>query len=274
MNLAIKSYLSSPAPEILTEQKNSLPSSPLQSASPDVHSNFSVNVTISSSARALYKLDEDRGRAAPLSENELRATYEKGQSDVYKFGQLLANGNYSKENLLPNSDDPDRLLSGQKSLDFAIGLSKLPPKVLPNPYEGFARNDLSAIVYEGSGNYTEAERYAAYAELGKQDEAYFSKLFSKITNGGDNREVFKGILDYFDGLPVIEKSAYQNGFRDSINGLYKEQIGLWGKMAPAEDSNQNHGNKSISPIFDNSQSSQKMLQAILQKAAGHPDEYS
>lgn len=59
-----------------------------------------------------------------------------------------------------------------------------------------ARNSLSAVVYDDLGDYTEAERYAAYGELQRQDETYFSSLYAKITNGGDNRQIFKGILDY------------------------------------------------------------------------------
>ncbi len=70
-----------------------------------------------------------------------------------------------------------------------------------------ARNDLSAVVYDDSGTYTMAEPYAASAELRMQDEAYFSSLSAKLTNGGDNRDFFKSILDYFDDLPPVEKAA-------------------------------------------------------------------
>ena len=33
---------------------------------------------------------------------------------------------------------------------------------------------------------------------------------------------FKSILDYFDDLPPVEKAAYPDGHRDSIDSLYQE----------------------------------------------------
>lgn len=268
MNLTIKSYISNPISEILTTKNNYRPGSLFESVSPEVNSNAGVTVSISSSARALYSHTSDNEQAATTSKSNLKGRYDKGQSDLYNFGQLIANGKYNRENFVPSSDDPNRLSLGEKSLDFAIGLSKLPPKILPNPFEGIARNDLSAIVYEGSGTYTDAERYAAYAELSKQDETYFSKLALKITNGGDNREIFKDILDYFDDLPLIEKSAYPDGFRDSIESLYQEQIELWGEMTSIDQSSEDDLQNSFVPLFDNQHSSQKMLQEVLQKTLG------
>ncbi len=35
---------------------------------------------------------------------------------------------------------------------------------------------------------------------------------------------FKSILDYFDDLPPVEKAAYPDGHRDSIDSLYQEQL--------------------------------------------------
>ncbi len=200
-----------------------------------------------------------------MSESALKALYAKGQSDVYNFGQLIAGGKFNKEDLLPKTDDPGRLALGQRSLDYAIGLSQRPPKHLPNPFEGMARNGLSAIVYDDSGAYTDAERYAAYGALSKQDEAYFSRLYAKVTNGGDNREIFKGILDYFDELPLVGKAAYPDGYQDSIDGLYQEQLEQWGPLALIEQSVGEDSENLPENIFHKGQSSEEMLQTVLEK---------
>lgn len=261
MDISIKTYQAG-TPAKVSAQENFRSESSADSSSDNLSSSTVETVSISSSARALYILSSSGERQASMSDSDLKAMYAKGQKDIYNFGQRIAGGNYNKEDMLPKTDDPDRLALGQKSLDYAIGLSHVPPKQLPNPFEGMARNDLSAIVYDDSETYTDAERYAAYGELGKQDEAYFSTLYAKLTNGGDNREVFKGIMDYFDDLPAVERSAYPDGLRNSIESLYQEQLAQSGSLALINKSTEEYLEKS----FSKGQSSENMLQAVLDKA--------
>ncbi|EPF6602425.1 hypothetical protein ABZR04_21330 [Pseudomonas aeruginosa] len=190
MNISIKSYQTSipakaPAQEGLRSENTT------KSTTENTNSSTAATVSISSSAQARYIQSSAIERQTSMSQSELKSLYAKGQKDIYNFGHLIAGGSYNKDDLLPKTDDPARLTLGQKSLDWAIGLSQSPPKHLSNPFAGMARNDLSAIVYDDSGTYTEAERYAAYGELSKQDEAYFSSLSAKLTNGGDNRDFFQ-----------------------------------------------------------------------------------
>lgn len=261
MDISIKTYQAGTPAKVsaqeIVRQENSADSS-----SDNLSSGTAETVSISSTARELYILSRSSKPQVSMSASDLKGTYEKGQKDIYNFGQRIAGGNYNKEDMLPKTDDPDRIALGQKSLNYSIGLSQVPPKNLPNPFEGMARNGLSAIVYDDTGTYTDAERYAAYGELSKQDEAYFSKLYAKITNGGDNSEVFKGIMDYFDDLPAIERSAYPDGFRNSIESLYREQIEQAGSLALISKSTEAYLEKRLS----NGQSSEKMLQAVLEKA--------
>ena len=264
MTISIKSSpLSSPAN--IPAQENLRPGNSVASSPGNTGASTVETVSISSSARALYSLSNSGEQPASTSGNQEKAAYAKGQRDIYDFGLLLGKGNYNKQDLLPKTGDPDRLALGQQSLDYAIGLSRLPPKHVPNPFEGMARNSLSAVVYDDSGAYTEAERYAAYGELHRQDEAYFSSLYAKITNGGDNRDIFKGILDYFDDLPVVEKSAYPDGFRDSIGGLYQEQIEQWGPLALIRQAAEPDFEKRLESADKPGQSEEKTLQAVLEK---------
>jgi len=264
MTISIKSYQTS-IPVKAPAQEKSGPDNTEKSELKRSSLSSVETVSISSSAQALYAQTNAAEHQAPLSKNELGGLYTKGQNNIYSFGILISSGNYNKEDLLPETDDPDRLALGQKALDYSVGLSKLPPEHYSNPFAGMARNDLSAIVYDDSGTYTDAERYAAYGELSKQDYEYFSELFAKITNGGDNREVFKGILDYFDDLPPVEQSAYPDGFRDNIDGLYQEQLDQWGPLALIKQSAEQDSEKTSESIFTQEQSSAEMLQAILQK---------
>lgn len=261
MDISIKTYQPG-TPAKVSAQEIVRSENSADSSSDNLSSGTAETVSISSSARALYILSSSSERQVSMSESDLKGMYAKGQKDIYNFGQRIAGGNYNKEDMLPKTDDPERLALGQKSLDYSIGLSQVPPKNLPNPFEGMARNGLSAIVYDDTGTYTDAERYAAYGELSKQDEAYFSKLYAKITNGGDNSEVFKGIMDYFDDLPAVERSAYPDGFRNSIESLYQEQIEQSGSLALINKSTEGYLEKS----FSKGQSSEKMLQAVLEKA--------
>lgn len=261
MDISIKTYQPS-TPAKVSAQGVVRSQTSADSSSDNLSSGTAQTVSISSSARALYSLSSSSERQVSMSQSDLKGMYAKGQKDIYNFGQRIAGGNFNKEDMLPKTDDPDRLALGQKSLDYSIGLSQVPPENLPNPFEGMARNGLSAIVYDDTGTYTDAERYAAYGELSKQDEAYFSTLYANITNGGDNREVFKGIMDYFDNLPAVERAAYPDGFRNSIDSLYQEQTGQSGSLALINKSTAEY----LETGFSKGQSSEKMLQAVLEKA--------
>ena len=265
MSISVKTYPAA-LPEKISTQERFSSEKVASASSENLGSGAAETVSISSSARALYNLSSAGERQVSKSESDLKGLYEKGQSNVYSFGQLIAGGNYNKEDLLPQSDDPDRLALGQQSLDYAIGLAQRPPENVPNPFEGMARNGLSAIVYDDSGTYTDAERYAAYAELGKQDEAHFSRLYAKVMNGGDNREIFKSIIDYFDDLPLVEKASYPDGFRDSIDNLYQEQTQQWGSLAFIKKSPDGEGEGLSKSISSSGQLSEKTLQSVLEKA--------
>lgn len=229
-------------------------------------------LSISGQAKALYNLSSAAERQATMSSSELNRLYAKGQRDIYDFGHLIASRNYNEEDLLPDTDDSERLAVARQALDFAIGLSYIPPKHNPNPFAGMARSDLSAIVYDDTNTYSEVERYAAYGELSKQDYEYFSALFAKTQHSDDRRELYKGILEYFDALPPVEKAAYPEGHRETVQGLLDKQVERWGPLAmllladdEAEDTVPDEPNP-FEAILDKEQTTAEMLQEILAKA--------
>ena len=267
MNITIKSYQAS-IPAQVPAQEIPRSDNTTKSIAENTNSSTAATVSISSSAQARYIQSSATERQAAMSQGELKQLHSSTWSDIYNFSQLLGSKNYNKDDLLPQTDDPARLELGKKSLEYAISLHQSPPGNASNPFAGMARNDLSAVVYDDSGTYTMAERYAASAELRMQDEAYFSSLSAKLTNGGDNRDFFKSILDYFDDLPPVEKAAYPDGHRDSIDSLYQEQLDQWGPLALIKQATEEDTEKISESIFKEGQSSQEMLQAVLEKAIG------
>jgi hypothetical protein len=242
MNLSIKPYLSGVVAKIPNKEE-SLAHSKNEGASANPSTTKKQSILISSTAQARYIQSSAPERQSKMSKGELNSLHSKSQSELYNFSLLIYKKNYNRESLLAKTDDPERLAISERSLNYAIGLSLSPPKFIKNPFEGMARNDVSAIVYDDTGTFTDAERYAAYGELSRQDEEYFSKLATKLTNGGDNREFFKGILDYFDDLPPVEKSPYPDSYRASIDSLYQEQLGLWGPFDQVKQSTKKSGER-------------------------------
>ncbi len=265
MTISIKSYQASIPVKTPAQEKTGLDNI-ATSESNNSSSSAAETVSISRAAQALYAQSNAVERQEAMPQSQLNGLRTSTDSLLYSFSQSISTGSYNREELLPKTDDPSRLELGQKALDYAIARHQSPPGKASNPFAGMARNDLSAVTYDDSGTYTTAERYAAWSELKKQDEAYFSKLFTKITNGGDNREVFKGILDYFDNLPPVEKTAYPSGYRDSIESLYQQQLDQWGPLALIKQSAEQDAEKTSESIFTQGQSSAEMLQAILERA--------
>ncbi|MEL4249342.1 hypothetical protein, partial [Shewanella xiamenensis] len=60
---------------------------------------------------------------------------------------------------------------------------------------------------------------------------------------------FKSILDYFDDLPPVEKAAYPDGHRDSIDSLYQEQLDQWGPLALIKQATEEDTEKLSESIF-------------------------
>lgn len=283
MNIAINSYQINYSAKPTTPALNKASTdSDAKTDTQPADKNASESVSISSSAQALYNLSSAAERQASMTPGELNRLYTKGQNDVYEFGVMISRRNYNEKDLLPKTDDPERLSVAQQSIDFAIGLSYLPPKNVPNPFAGMARNDLSAMVYDDTNTYSEAERYAAYVELSKQDYEHFSKLFAKTEHNNDRRELYAGILEYFDALPPVEKAAYPEGHRDTMQGLLDKEVERWGPLAllqlAAEEAAEKEAaeteaatERQFESILNQEQTTVEMLQAIIKQAQELPE---
>ena len=133
------------------------------------------------------------------------------------------------------------------------------------------RNVLSAIVYDDTNTYSDVERYAAYGELSKQDHMYVTQLSAKIQQSNDRREVYSGLLEYFDALPPVEKAAYPEGHRETMQNLLDKEIERWGpltllQLAAEEAAEEAAAEKRFESILNQEQTTAEMLQAVLEKA--------
>lgn len=287
MNIAMNSYQINYSAKPATPALNKVSTdSDAKANTQPAEKNAGESVSISSSAQALYNLSSAAERQASMTPSQLNRLYTKGQNDVYEFGVMISSRNYNEKDLLPKTDDPERLSVAQQSIDFAIGLSYLPPKNVSNPFAGMARNDLSAMVYDdtntNTNTYSEAERYAAYVELSKQDYEHFSKLFAKTEHNNDRRELYAGILEYFDALPPVEKAAYPEGHRDTMQGLLDKEVERWGPLAllqlAAEEAAEKETaeteaatERQFESILNQGQTTAEMLQAIIKQAQELPE---
>lgn len=229
-------------------------------------SNTSDTISISNLARFRYTQSAAIERQTSMSKSQLQGLHEKSNQNIVKFSKIIVSGTFDKEDYLPKTKDPERLALGQKALDFAIARAQLPPTSAPNPFSGMARNDLSAIFYDETQSYTVAERKAAFTELSKQDNEYFSQLSLKLTNGGDNREFFKSLLDYFADLPPVEQSVYPDGHKTRMSSLYQEQLDLWGPLNLIKHPSKKDHEKFSGGLFEEGRSPQKMLEAVFEEA--------
>ena len=122
---------------------------------------------------------------------------------------------------LPEADDPARLQQAQQAIDFAVAAHNYPPKTALNPFAGLERSSLASIVYDDTGHYTEAERYAAHYAAQQIDENYFTGLIGTLATG-DRRSFYTGAIEHFDSLSPIEKSIYPDNYREALQGYLEE----------------------------------------------------
>ena len=200
------------------------------STNPDAKNTAGEQISISSGAKTAYIQSTAAERQASMTPSELSTLRSKAQSDIRQYSRFLAasSGSDDYSHFLPKTDDPARLETAQRALDFALGTHNKSSGSHPNPYSGMGRSQLTGIYYDDTGTFSSAEKYAAYDEFTRQDARRFEML--KASNGGDNREFFKSILDYLDELSPAEKAGYPEGHRESIQKLMDAEERKWGLL--------------------------------------------
>jgi hypothetical protein len=94
---------------------------------------------------------------------------------------------------VPPSSDPRRLSQARQATEALYGRA-------PNPFAGWSRAELSAIVYDESGAYTINERYAAANQRTELDQKFWAPVFQRALDSGDWKPVITAALVFYASL--------------------------------------------------------------------------
>ncbi|GKW22840.1 hypothetical protein PEC311524_04340 [Pectobacterium carotovorum subsp. carotovorum] len=162
-----------------------------------------IGVKVSLSDESIYK-----NLLTSIQTNTVESIDGMNKKGIKEIWEIVANGkgnaeaDYLKDS--PKSDDEARLALAKQAADYVVS-----GESGRNPFEGVERKTLSAIAYDESGSFTTSERYAAYLQLGKQDNSFENAVYSATSMGldGDDIVALKSKLILISGMSDAEKSA-------------------------------------------------------------------
>lgn len=215
-------------------------------------------VSISGQGSMLSAQNQALDRQASMTPKELHSLRSRTQDDMMKFDKFFSGSpSADRSQFLPKTDDPERLALAQKAIDFSVAIHQSPPGKAPNPYASMDRDKLSAMAYDDSGAFSEAERYAAFGALQKQDFDHLNRLTDQANAAGDNSIMYKGLLDYFDEMTPVEQAGFEEGWRVRIEDLLKNPNDTYAK----KDSNAAFNNLS-KVLLDSGITTQERMQKM------------
>ncbi|WP_240356894.1 hypothetical protein [Pseudomonas sp. 15A4] len=100
----------------------------------------------------------------------------------------------------------ERTNEAERAVAFALAQSNR-RRAANNPFGSRSRQDLCCVVFNETGAYTLAERYAAYEAMRQSDSDFFIKLIATTRGVTERRIVFRGLLEHYDRLLPIEKAS-------------------------------------------------------------------
>lgn len=123
----------------------------------------------------------------------------------------------------------ERTNEAERAVAFALAQSNR-RRAVNNPFGSRPRQDLCCVVFNETGAYTLAERYAAYEAMRQSDSDFFIKLIATTRGVTERRIVFRGLLEHYDRLLPIEKSIYPEAYRDVQQTHLDREEGLYGPL--------------------------------------------
>jgi hypothetical protein len=123
----------------------------------------------------------------------------------------------------------ERTNEAERAVAFALAQSNR-RRAANNPFGSRSRQDLCCVVFNETGAYTLAERYAAYEAMRQSDSDFFIKLIATTRGVTERRVVFRGLLEHYDRLLPIEKSIYPEAYRDVQQTHLDREEGLYGPL--------------------------------------------
>lgn len=108
---------------------------------------------------------------------------------------------------IPTSEDPDRRARAQAATAFMNGGGG-------NPFSGLSSEQLAAVAYDESGDFTVNERAAALQESYHQYSVWNQRIVAQLGEErgrtGTITESLKDILAYYKSMPAIELAQYSD----------------------------------------------------------------
>lgn len=123
----------------------------------------------------------------------------------------------------------ERTDEAERAVAFALAQSNR-RRAANNPFGSRSRQALCCVVFDETGAYTLAERYAAYEAMRQSDSDFFIKLIATTRGVTERRVVFRGLLEHYDRLLPIEKSIYPEAYRDVQQAHLDREEGLYGPL--------------------------------------------
>ena len=170
-----------------------------------------------------------------MSKAEMRAIFNKTQgANAWPNRITLQINEYGKKAAVlherPDSDDPKRLAITEQAADFIYRRHNKGPRTEDgNPFIDLTQHQLSAIVYDDSGTFTDIERYAAMYLRDDRNQAVLEKIGALVFHP-DERLLPRAQLEHFDSLSPIEQSIYPDDHREIYLGYLNQAEQEHGKL--------------------------------------------
>jgi hypothetical protein len=125
---------------------------------------------------------------------------------------------------VPASDDPQALALAKQATAFTNHTGD-------NPFKGMSTEQLDAIAYDNSGNFTVNERRAAWSEAYDQEEAWRVKTMAmghlEYDTTGKQNNFFAACLKHYQGLPPIEQTQYPENYAARLQHWIDLDFNFW-----------------------------------------------
>ncbi|WP_253911924.1 hypothetical protein [Pseudomonas sp. CVAP len=116
---------------------------------------------------------------------------------------------------VPDTQNPELLARAKNATQFVNGSGK-------NPFAGMSSDQLSLIIYDDSGSFTNNERRAAWSESSDQEYAWRQKVvansIAEYNGTGKLTKFFTAALEHYKDLPAIEQAQYPNSYEAKLQG--------------------------------------------------------
>jgi hypothetical protein len=120
---------------------------------------------------------------------------------------------------VPNTDDPQLLALAKQATLFDASLATAKGSVA-NPFAGLSDQQLQAVTYDDSGQYTVNERRAADRESYDREETWRVQVVAQAqqeyNSTGNLTDFFMAVLEHYESMSPIQQATYPANYADDL----------------------------------------------------------